>query len=170
MKQRKILYPGSFDPVTLGHLDIIQRASQMFDDVVVGIAVNIRKQPLLSVEERLNLLQKSTAHLANVTSAAYQGMTIAFAHKIGATALLRGVRNPSDFQIEFQMAVTNYTLAPDLETIFFPSSPACIFINSCLVREVAASGGDITPFVPTTIIDTLQEMLKQKFPPKSDIG
>jgi pantetheine-phosphate adenylyltransferase len=162
VKRGKVLYAGTFDPITLGHQDMIRRASEMFDDVVVGIAVNTRKKPLLPVEDRLLLLEKVTAGLNNVKAVAYQGMTIEYARQIGAQSLLRGLRNPSDFQIEFQMAITNRTLSPDLETVFFPSAPAYTFINSCLVREVATSGGDITPFVPASVLEMLQDMLKRR--------
>jgi pantetheine-phosphate adenylyltransferase len=157
----KVLYAGTFDPVTKGHLDIIKRASSIFDEVVVGIAVNPRKKPLLTVQQRLLLLQKATANLSNVSTTHYEGMTVAYARAIGATALLRGLRNPTDFQIEFQMAMTNRTLSPELETIFFVSAPAYAFINSCLVREVLSSGGDITPFVPESVLSTIYEMLKK---------
>lgn len=162
MKRQKILYAGSFDPVTLGHMDIIERAARLFEEVVVGIAVNSRKKPLLTTEMRLQLIKEATAELANTTVVAYQGMTVDYAHKIGAQALLRGIRNPADFHIEIQMAITNTTLAPDLETVFFASAPTYTFINSCLVREVAASGGDISPFVPPKIVGTLKEILRQQ--------
>lgn len=161
MKRGTVLYPGTFDPVTLGHLDIIQRASRLFLEVIVGIAVNTRKRPLLSVEQRQLLLETATRDLPNVKIVAYQGMTVEYAHTIGAQTLLRGLRNPSDFQIEFQMAITNRTLAPDLETVFFPSAPHYTFINSCLVREVAASGGEISPFIPASIKEILMDMLKK---------
>lgn len=166
LKHRKVLYAGSFDPVTLGHMDIIERAVYLFDEVVVGVAVNIRKRPLLPTETRVKLLKEATSNLTNVSIVAYQGMTIEYAHKIGANVLLRGVRNPTDFHSEFQMAITNTTLAPDLETIFFASAPAYTFINSCLVREVAASGGDITPFVPKNVVDILKEILHHQLTSK----
>ncbi len=164
MRQNRALYPGTFDPVTLGHLDIIERASRLFDEVVVGIAVNSRKKPLLTAEERLMLLQKATADTSNVKAVAYQGMTLLYAHQIGAQNLVRGLRNANDFQLEFQMAITNRTLAPDLDTVWFPSVPAHTFINSSLVREIAASGGDISPFVPASIVEILQEILKKRLP------
>lgn len=148
-------------------MDVIQRAALLFDEVVVGIAVNTRKKPLLTVDERLLLLQKATAGIANVRAVAYPGMTISYAQQIGAQNLVRGLRNSSDFQVEFQMAIANRTLAPDLETVFFPSAPAHTYINSFLVREVAASGGNISPFVPASILEILQQILQRRLPSAS---
>lgn len=159
-KAQKILYVGSFDPVTLGHMDIIQRASRIFDEVIVGVGVNIHKRPLLTADQRVYLLQTATSHLSNITVVSYQGMTVNYAREIRAQALLRGIRNPTDFHSEFQMAVTNSTLVPELETIFFASAPAYTFINSFLVREIVAAGGDVTPFVPPQIVSVLKDILQ----------
>ena len=161
-EKRKVLYAGSFDPITLGHMDIIQRVANIFQEVIVGIAVNTRKKALLTTEERLTLIQEATKDYSNVRPVAYRGMTIAYASEIGAHALIRGLRDPGDFHIEFQMAITNKTLASNLETIFFASRPEYTFINSSLVREVAASGGDITPFVPKNIVEVCKRMLDAK--------
>ena len=156
----KALYAGSFDPVTRGHLDIIKRATLIFEKVIVGIAVNTRKKPLFTAEQRVQLLEQATIDLAMVTATCYKGMTVDYARVIGATTLIRGMRNTTDFQLEFQMALTNRALAPDLETVFFTSSPPYTFINSFLVREVVKSGGDVSPFVPEEIVVTLAKMLE----------
>ena len=158
--KNKALYAGSFDPVTRGHLDIIKRAAMIFEEIVVGIAVNTRKKPLFTVEQRVKLLEQATVDLPTVSATCYKGMTVDYSRLIGATTLIRGMRNTSDFQLEFQMALTNRALAPDLETVFFTSSPPYTFINSFLVREVVKSGGDVSPFVPETIVATLTQMLK----------
>ena len=159
---RKILYAGSFDPITKGHLDIITRAGKIFDSVIIGIAVNTRKKPLLTAEQRLELINEATSDLPNIIATHYEGMTVDYANVIGANSLLRGLRNPSDFHLEFQMAITNRTLAPELETIFFTSTPAYAFINSCLVREIAKSGGDISPFLPKSIVIKFEKMMAAK--------
>lgn len=156
------LYAGSFNPPTKGHLDIINRASEVCDKLIVGVGINMRKKAVIKPEERVKLLEKATASLPNVTVATYEGLTVDYAKKAGVHFLIRGMRNSTDFHLEFHMAVTNKTLSPKLETLFLMSTPSFAFVNSYLVREVAASGGDISPFLPEEIISDVQNLFSKR--------
>lgn len=160
--ERVALYAGSFNPPTKGHLDIISRACKVCDRLIVGVGINMRKKAVIEPEERVQLLEKATARFSNVTVGTYEGLTVDYANKIGANVLIRGLRNPTDFHMEFHMAVTNKTLSPNLETLFLMSTPNYAFVNSYLVREVAASGGDITAFLPQEIIEDVQNIFAQR--------
>ena len=142
------VYPGSFDPVTNGHLDVIERGSKLFDKVIVGVLHNSAKSPLFSVEERVNILKEATAHLNNVEIVAFSGLSVEFARKCGAEVIIRGLRAITDFEYELQMAQTNRVLAPDIDTMFLTTSLEFAYLSSTTVKEVATFGGDISKFVP----------------------
>lgn len=162
-KRRIGLYPGTFDPVTNGHLDIIGRAARQLDKLVVGVAINSGKGPMFSLEERVELVTAEIAPIADkhgmvIEVMPFDTLLIDFARKIGASMIVRGLRAVSDFDYEFQMAGMNYRMAPDIETVFLMASERHQFIASRLVKEVAMLGGDITSFVPPL---TLQRVLQR---------
>ncbi|MBQ9964399.1 MAG: pantetheine-phosphate adenylyltransferase [Clostridia bacterium] len=149
--------PGSFDPVTCGHVDIITRAAAMFDKVIVVVMVNSNKQPLFTQEERVELLKRATASLPNVEVDAYSGMLAEYAHQKQATAVVKGLRAVSDFEYEFQMALTNRKLNPQLETVFLTTNAEYLYLSSSLVKQMASLGGDIREFVPACIVNDILE-------------
>lgn len=148
---RRAIYPGSFDPPTNGHLDIIERGSKIFDQLVVGIGVNSDKAPFLSVDDRLQLLRECSAHLPNVEVMAFDGLLVHFAEEQNSTILLRGLRAITDFDYEFRIALANRSLAPQIETTFLIASEEYSFLASSVVREVAQLGGDYGKFVPAPV-------------------
>jgi pantetheine-phosphate adenylyltransferase len=157
------VYPGTFDPVTNGHLDVIGRAARLLDKLVIGVAINIGKAPLFPLEERVELVQAEVAEIAGRNGTLlevrpFAGLLIDFARETGACMIVRGLRAVSDFDYEFQMAGMNYRMAPDIETVFLMASERHQFIASRLVKEVAALGGDIASFVPRL---TLERTLKR---------
>lgn len=145
---QKAIYPGSFDPVTYGHLDIIQRAQRLFDTVVVAVARNSQKKPLFSVKERLDMLRKATQDMDGVVITDFDGLVVDYARKNNLGVIIRGLRMVSDFEYEFQMALTNRKLAADVETIFLMPSEQFSYISSRLLKEIAGLGADISSFVP----------------------
>jgi pantetheine-phosphate adenylyltransferase len=145
------IYPGSFDPVTLGHLDVITRGSRLFERVIVAIARNPAKTPLFTVEERIQQIRQATEHLDNVQVDSFEGLTVDYAQQTGASALLRGLRAISDFEMELQMAHTNKTLANQVETVFLVTSNEYSFLSSSVVREIAKFGGPIGHLVPNHV-------------------
>jgi pantetheine-phosphate adenylyltransferase len=151
------VYPGSFDPITNGHLDIIRRGTGLFDRLIVAVLRNTEKSCLFSVEERLDLLRESVADLPTVEVAAFDGLLVDFAHDRGARHILRGIRALSDFEYEFQMALMNRRLAPDLETVFLMPREEFTFLSSKLVREVARLGGPVDAFVPPPVALRIKE-------------
>ena len=151
--------PGSFDPVTLGHLDVIKRASALFDRVIVVIMVNPVKTPAFTVEERMDFIRRATAGIPNVEVESYTGLLADYSARKGATAVVKGLRVMSDFEYEFQMALTNMSLNPGTETVFLPASIDCMFLSSSMVREVARYGRDISAFVPAEIAGDIQKKL-----------
>lgn len=159
------LYPGSFDPLTYGHLDVIERAAYLFELVIVAVLRNPSKTPLFTVEERLNQIQKAVQHLKNVDVDAFSGLTVTFARKKEASILLRGLRVVSDFELELQMAQTNKTLAAEIETIFLSTSTEHSFLSSSLVKGIAAVGGPISHMVPQHI----EQALRERSGPKEDM-
>jgi pantetheine-phosphate adenylyltransferase len=160
MKERVALYPGSFDPITFGHLDILERATAIFDRVVVSVLRNPDKQPLFSVDERLELIGAAIKPLAgDVTVDSFDGLTVAHAQRVGAIAIVRGLRALSDFESEFQMALMNRRLQPDVHTVFLMTSAPNVFMSSNLVKEVCQLGGDISEFVPPAIAEALRRRL-----------
>jgi len=156
------VYPGSFDPITNGHLDVIRRAAKMFDRVIVAVAVNAQKAPLFSTRERVALVRAAVQGLGNVSADDFSGLLIHYAHKKRATAVVRGLRAVSDFEFEFQLALMNRRLDPGIETIFLMPKDEYIFISSGLVREIAGLGGDVSGFVPRAV----QRALKRKLSPR----
>lgn len=151
--------PGSFDPLTLGHLDIISRAARMFDSVVVVVMFNSGKSPAFTVEERYAFIRKSVAGIPNVEVDTYEGLLADYCALRGADAVVRGLRVMSDFEYEFQMALTNNSLHPQTETIFLPANREYMFLSSSVVREIARFGRDISPFVPPEIASDIQARL-----------
>jgi len=155
---RRAVCPGSFDPVTNGHLDIVQRASALFDEVIVAVGVNKSKSRLFLPEERLAMLEQATAPYANVTVAGFTGLLTTFCQERGAHAIVKGLRAVSDYEYELQMAQMNASLT-DIETVFIPTSPEWSFLASSLVKEVAAFGGDVSKLVPAFVLGPLTERL-----------
>ncbi len=153
---RRAVYPGSFDPPTMGHLDIIQRAAQLFDEVIVAVAVNSQKQPLFSLEERVEMLQECCKALGNVRVAALDGLLARFAQQVGACAIVRGLRAVSDFEYEFQMATMNRQLAPEVDTCFLMTHQQYAFLSSSIVKEVARLGGAVDHLVPPNVAHKLR--------------
>ncbi|MEO0096576.1 MAG: pantetheine-phosphate adenylyltransferase [candidate division WOR-3 bacterium] len=160
-ERRKIIYPGSFDPVTNGHLDLIKRALAIFDEVIVAVAKREEKGPLFSWDERIDLVKKAIQELElkNVTIEGYDSLLIDFCKKKNIFAILRGLRAVADFDYEFQMALTNRKLSPEIETIFFVPSPEYIFLSASLVKEIAKYGGCLKKFVPNCV----EKALRNKF-------
>lgn len=155
------VYPGSFDPVTYGHLDIIERTAKIFDRVVVAVGVNPKKTSSFTAEERLEMLRKACADFPNVEVTKYEGLLADYASSIGAKVIVKGLRALSDFDYEFQMALTNRKLNPELETVFLPTSAEHMFLSSSMVKQVAGFGGDISHFVPACILQQIQNRLCQ---------
>lgn len=154
------IYPGSFDPVTLGHLDIIRRSSNIFDQVVVAVVNNIHKRPAFSVRERMNFLETITHDLDNVTIRSCEGLLVDFAKKVGAKSIIRGLRAVTDFEYELQMAQTNSKIEPSIETLFMATKLEYAYLSSSIVKEVANFGGDIRDFVPPEILEAVRDGLK----------
>jgi pantetheine-phosphate adenylyltransferase len=152
----RALYPGSFDPVTNGHLDVLTRACRLFDEVLVAVAHNSSKEALFSTEQRMELLRTATAALPNARIVQFEGLLVDFAKAQGVRAIIRGLRAVSDFEFEFQMALMNRSLAPDLETLFLMPSEETTYLSSRLVKEVARLGGDIERFVPECVRKALR--------------
>jgi pantetheine-phosphate adenylyltransferase len=152
----KALYPGTFDPPTNGHVDLIQRGAKIFDQLTVAILVNPVKNPLFTVEERVEMLCEVTGTIGNVTVATFNGMMVDFARKQGATAVLRGIRAISDYEYEFQMALMNRRLAPEIETVFLQPAGRYSFVSSRMVKEVFSFGGDVTGLVPPNVLKRLR--------------
>lgn len=149
--QSTVICPGSFDPVTLGHIDIIRRASKMFDKVIVAVLVNLAKTPSFTIEERIGFLKQVVGDIENVEVVGFDGLLADYARERGATAVVKGLRAVSDFEYEFQMALTNKKLNPDLDTVFLTSDSQYMYLSSSIVRQVASLGGDISNFVPACI-------------------
>lgn len=157
---RKVLYPGTFDPVTLGHIDIIKRARELFDSVIVTVAINPGKTPLFTVEERVLMLKESLKEFDNVFIDSFDGLVVEHAHNAGAVAIIRGLRAISDFEFEFQMALMNRKLASDINTVFLMPNEKYTYLNSSIIRNLASLHSDVGEFVPACVA----EALKGKFP------
>lgn len=160
------IYPGSFDPVTLGHLDIIERSSRMFDRLIVGVLYNKSKKALFSAEERVKMIRSVTGHLCNVEVVAFEGLSVDFARSVGARVLVRGLRAVTDFEYELQMAQTNRVLEPEVDTTFLITSLEYAYLSSTVVKEVAAFGGDIHKFVP----DFVEKEIRAKYAARNSEG
>ena len=147
----KALVPGSFDPITNGHLDVIERASRMFEEVVVGVGKNRSKTPLFSLEERVALAEEATSHLDNVSVVPFDDLLVHFAHEINAQVVVKGLRAITDFEYEFQMTSANYQLDKEIETVFIMSPPQYMYLSSSIVREIASFRGNISTLVPYAV-------------------
>ena len=153
---KRALTPGTFDPITVGPLDVITRAAQLVDEVVVAVAVSAKKRPLLSLDERVALAREATAHLPNVTVEPFDELLVDFAHRMGAQAVVKGLRAITDFEYEFQMTALNYQLDQELETLFIMSTPQHMYLSSSIVREIASLGGDVSQFVTPAAAEALR--------------
>jgi len=156
---RKVLYPGTFDPVTNGHIDIIRRARELFDGVVVTVAINPGKTPLFTVEERIEMLKESLKDFDNVTVDSFDGLVVEHAHEVGAVGIIRGLRAVSDFEYEFQMALMNRKLASNITTVFLMPHEKYTYLNSSIIRNLASLHSDVEDFVPPFV----NNELKKKF-------
>lgn len=156
---RTVIYPGSFDPLTNGHLDVIQRATKLFDKVIVAVAQNESKSPLFTLNDRVELVRKSTAHLPQVETDSFDGLLVDYVERRGGQAVVRGLRAVSDFEFEFQLALMNRKLNERIETIFMMPKDTYTFLSSRIVKEIARLGGDVSSFVPAPV----QMELKKKF-------
>ena len=162
---RRAIYPGSFDPITNGHLDVLQRAVGLFDELVVAVARDNAKQSLFTVEERVALIQEAAQHIPGVRVTSFDGLLVEFAAQEGAVALVRGLRAVSDFEFEFQLALMNRKLSPTLETVFLMPREELTYISSRLVKEIGRLGGNIDLFVPANVAKALR--LRQPQPSKA---
>jgi len=154
---RTVIYPGTFDPVTNGHVDLVERAARLFDRVVVAIAFSQKKTPLFSLDERVALCAKSLEGIDNVEVQGFSNLLTDFAASVGARCVLRGLRAVADFEYEFQLANMNRALNPEFESVFLTPSEHLSYISSSLVREIASLGGNVTPFVPPVVADALAD-------------
>ena len=156
---RRAVYPGSFDPVTFGHLDIIERSARLVDELVVAVLVNHAKTPLFSADERVKMLQDTLgAEHPKIRVESFSGLTVDFAKQVNANIIIRGLRAVTDYEYELQMAQINYELCPELETTFLMANIKYAFLSSSMVKEIASFGGDISDFVPPLVADQLREM------------
>ena len=158
----RAIYPGSFDPVTNGHLDVIRRASGLVDELIVGVLNNKAKTPLFSVEERVKMLKEVTKDLDNIRIVPFDGLLVEFASRMNAGLVIRGLRAITDFEYELQMAQTNHKLAEDIETVFLTTSLEYSYLSSTIVKEVAAFGGDISQFVPEHVEEKIKSKITKK--------
>ena len=157
---RTAIYPGSFDPVTNGHLDIIHRSVEIFDHLIVAVSINRSKKPLFTVDERIHLIEKVTKDIKNIEIVTFDGLLADYAKKRDAKVIIKGLRAVSDFEYEFQMALLNKSLNPDTETLFMATSQNYSFLSSSIVKEIGALGGDLNGLVPEPIIDEIKQKLK----------
>ena len=153
----KAIYPGSFDPVTYGHLYIRKRASKVVDELIIGVLVNQKKKPLCSMEERIELLRETTKEYSNVTVKTFEGLTIDFARKNEAKLIIRGLRAVTDFESEMQIAQTNHSIEPEIDTMFFTTSLEYAFLSSTIAKEVAFYGSDVSKLVPPVVAEAFRK-------------
>ena len=161
---RTVIYPGSFDPFTHGHLDLVQRAARLFDQVIVAVAENEAKSPLFSRQERLEFVRQSTGDLPNVQVESFSGLLVDYVERRGGQAVIRGLRAVSDFEFEFQLALMNRKLNERVETIFMMPKETYTFLSSRLVKEIARLGGDVSPFVPPDVAQALRRKFAANAP------
>ncbi len=162
IKEEKIaIYPGSFDPVTKGHIDILERASKMFDKVIIAVLKNNNKKSLIPVEDRVNLIKEAIKEIKNTEVDSFDGLTVEYARKKGAKFLIRGLRAVSDFEYEMQLSQANMSIAPDIGTVFLITKPKYNFISSGIVKEVASYGEDISKFAPNCVVEYLKRNNKK---------
>lgn len=158
---RKAVYPGTFDPVTYGHLDVIKRGSKIFDELIVAVGHNPLKEPLFTISERMDMISKNTGKIPNIKVDRFEGMLIDYMREMQTNVILRGIRTVSDFEYEFQRALTNRVLKTDIETVFIMTSQEYSFLNSSLIKEAVSLGGNISMFVPSEV----EKLLQKKFTP-----
>lgn len=158
----RAIYPGSFDPVTYGHYDIICRSCKLVDELIVGVLNNKAKMPLFSVEERVKMLKEVTKDLPNVKIVPFDGLLVDFADRMEADVVIRGLRAITDFEYELQMSQTNHKLSPKVETMFLTTSIEYSYLSSTTVREIAAFGGDVSQFVPEAVVRALENKMEEK--------
>lgn len=156
------IYPGSFDPLTNGHLDVITRASKMFDKVIVGVLNNSSKSPSFTAEERVDFIKRATKNLSNVEAVSFDGLLVDFAREQNSKIIIKGLRAVSDFEYEFQMALANKSQAEEIETVFITTNKEYMFLSSSIVKELARYGGDLTTLVPEEIKDEILNKLSKK--------
>lgn len=154
---KRAIYPGSFDPLTLGHLDMIKRSAKIVDELVIGVLNNSAKNSLFSLDERVSMIKEMTESMPNVTVASFDGLLVDYMKKINATIIVRGLRAVTDFEYELQIAQTNHVENPEVETIFLTTSLQYSYLSSTIVKEFASYGGDISKFVPARFIDRIYE-------------
>lgn len=161
-KEEKIaIYPGSFDPVTKGHIDILERASKMFDKVIIAVLKNSSKKSFLPVKDRVELIKQSIKDINNAEVAFFEGLTVEYARKTGAKFLIRGLRAVSDFEYEMQLSQANMSIAPDIGTVFLITKPKYNFISSGIVKELASYGEDVSKFVPESVVEYFKKQNKK---------
>jgi pantetheine-phosphate adenylyltransferase len=158
----KAICPGSFDPITKGHIDILTRAANLFDEVIALVVINPEKRPAFTAQERASMLVKATTHLPNVKVDTYSGLLASYVQEHGAVAIVKGLRAMSDFEYEFQMALTNKKLAPETDTVFLTTQSENMYLSSSLVKQVAAFQGDISDFVPAEVLEDIKRRLCDK--------
>ena len=160
---RRAVYTGSFDPISLGHLNVIERASSLVDELIVGIGQNIEKQPLFSAEERVELIREATSHLSNITVTLFNGLAVRFVRECGARVIVRGVRSLSDIEAEFTMTLANRKLDPEVETVFLMADEAFSHVSSSLIKQIAplACDEELARFVPRSIVARLRAKLSE---------
>lgn len=164
MSEILAIYPGSFDPITNGHLDLIERGSQLFDRLLVAVLTNLEKNPLFTVAERVEMLRESTRTISNVSVDTFSGLLVDYARQKHAKVLLRGIRAFTDYEYELQMALTNRKLAPDMETVFLMPALAYTYVSSRLVKEISQLGGSVTEMVPALVEERLHQKVFQGKP------
>lgn len=157
---KTVIYPGTFNPITKGHVDLVERAAKLFGKVVLAIAYSEKKQPMFDLEQRISLCQQALSHLDNIEVCGFSGLLVDFANSKDSETVLRGVRSMKDFEYEMQMADMNRAMSPGFETVFLTPAPGLSFISSSLVREIASMGGDVTDYVPTAVNHTLTQRFK----------
>ncbi|MDO5437620.1 MAG: pantetheine-phosphate adenylyltransferase [bacterium] len=155
-EEKTAIYPGSFDPVTKGHIDILERASKMFDKVIIAVLKNSSKKSFLPAQDRVELIKKSIKHIENAEVAYFEGLTVDYARQKGAKFLIRGLRAVSDFEYEMQLSQANMSIAPDIGTVFLITKPKYNFISSGIVKELASYGEDVSKFVPDSVVEYLK--------------
>ena len=156
----RAVYPGSFDPITFGHLDIIRRSRRIVDELIVGVLNNKAKIPLFSVDERVRMLKEATKDIPGIKVVKFEGLLVDFTREMEARVIVRGVRVVTDFEYELQMTQTNHKLDPEIETMFLTTSPEYSFLNSTTVKDIARFGGDVTQFVPEVVVNKLNNKIK----------
>ncbi|MFT5889504.1 MAG: pantetheine-phosphate adenylyltransferase [Zhongshania sp.] len=159
---KRIVYPGTFDPVTRGHIDLVERASKLFDTVVLAVANSEKKQPMFALKERMELCAQALAHIPNIEVCSFTGLTVELAKAQNCSVILRGVRTVADYEYELQLANMNRSLAPGIETVFLTPGESLSYVSSSLLREIASMGGDVSRFVP----DNVSKTLNTRFPPR----